>query len=160
MYSFSWLYIATFYIIDFNSFWKIHHLRVFPYKCIRTKVDHCMKKSNVNLETSLNKLGSIQVLNAVYQVSTKSANRFQTKRFLKVFPIWVKIVWTNFSPPISRRIYMKFDFDWSSSFWGEDVWKCWRSRNPNDLGQGQGTTLTSGTCMYSFSLQCMPTFTS
>ena len=28
------------------------------------------------------------------------------------------------------------------------------------LDQGQGTTLTSGTCMYTFSVQCMPTSTS
>ena len=56
--------------------------------------------------------------------------------FLKVFTIYgrgghlghvTKTVWTNFRSPILRRLHMKYEFNWPSSFRGEDVWKCWRT---------------------------------
>ena len=27
--------------------------------------------------------------------------------------------------PIPRKLHVKFDFDWPSGFWGEDVWRMW-----------------------------------
>ena len=56
--------------------------------------------------------------------------------FLRVFTIYgrgghlgsvTKIIWTNFRSPILRSLHMKYEFNWPSSFRGEDVWKCWRT---------------------------------
>ena len=50
--------------------------------------------------------------------------------FLKVFTIYRHgghlghVTWTfytNFRSPFLRMLYMKFDFDWPSSFRGEDI---------------------------------------
>ena len=50
--------------------------------------------------------------------------------FLKVFTIYGhgrqvgNVTWTiyvNFCSPFPRRLHIKFDFDWPSSFSGEDV---------------------------------------
>ena len=32
-------------------------------------------------------------------------------------------IWINVCSPIPWRLHMKFDFDWPSGFWGEDVWR-------------------------------------
>ena len=56
--------------------------------------------------------------------------------FLRVFTIYgrgghlghvTKTIWTNFRSPILRSLHMKYEFNWPSSFRGEDVWKCWRT---------------------------------
>ena len=56
--------------------------------------------------------------------------------FLRVFTIYgrgghlgevTKTNWTNFRSPILRSLHMKYEFNWPSSFRGEDVWKCWRT---------------------------------
>ena len=36
-------------------------------------------------------------------------------------------IWTNFRFPILRSLHMKYEFNWPSSYGGEDVWKCWRT---------------------------------
>ena len=35
------------------------------------------------------------------------------------------LIWTNFCSPITRSLHIKYEFNWPSSFRGEDVWKCW-----------------------------------
>ena len=54
--------------------------------------------------------------------------------FLRVFTIYgrgghlghvTKTIWTNLRYPILRSLHMKYEFNWPSSFRGEDVWKCW-----------------------------------
>ena len=56
--------------------------------------------------------------------------------FLRVFTIYgrgghlghvTKTIWTNFPSPILRSLHMKYEFNWPSSFRGEDVWKCWQT---------------------------------
>ena len=56
--------------------------------------------------------------------------------FLRVFTIYgrgghlghaTKTILTNFRSPILRSLQMKYEFNWPSSFRGEDVWKCWRT---------------------------------
>ena len=53
--------------------------------------------------------------------------------FLRVFTIYghgghlghvTKTIRTNFRSPILRSLHMKYDFNWPSSFRGEDVRKC------------------------------------
>ena len=69
------------------------------------------------------------------------------RRFLMFFTIYglgghlgnvTTIIWTNFCSPISRRIYMKFYFNWPSDFENVDKDKTWVT-----LDQGQRMTLTS-----------------
>ena len=64
--------------------------------------------------------------------------------FLRVFTIYgrgghlghvTKTIWTNFRSPILRSLHMKYEFNWPSSFRGEDVWKCWRT---TDDGRTEG----------------------
>ena len=43
MYLFSWLYLPTLTIIDYNSFWNIHCFTCFPYKSIRDHIWPCRK---------------------------------------------------------------------------------------------------------------------
>ena len=38
-----------------------------------------------------------------------------------------KTIWTNFRSPILGSLHMKYEFNWPSSFRGEDVWKWWRT---------------------------------
>ena len=32
-----------------------------------------------------------------------------------------RTIWENFRSPIKLKLHMKFDFDWPSGFWGEDL---------------------------------------
>ena len=43
MYSFSWLHLPTFVIIDYNNFWKIICFNFFPYKWIWDQIWPCRK---------------------------------------------------------------------------------------------------------------------
>ena len=69
--------------------------------------------------------------------------------FLRVFTIYghgghlghvTKTIWTNFRSPILRSLHMKYEFNWPSSFRGEDVWKCWRTTD----GRTDGRTTDAG----------------
>ena len=69
--------------------------------------------------------------------------------FLRVFTIYgrgghlghvTKTIWTNFCSPILRSLHMKYEFNWPSSFRGEDVWKCWRT----DDGRTDGRRTDDG----------------
>ena len=64
--------------------------------------------------------------------------------FLRVFTIYgrgghlghvTKTIWTNFCSPILRSLHMKYEFNWPSSFRGEDVWKCWRTTDGRTYGR-------------------------
>ena len=65
--------------------------------------------------------------------------------FLRVFTIYgrgghlghvTKTIWTNFRSPILRSLHMKYEFNWPSSFRGEDVWKCWRTTDGRTTDAG------------------------
>ena len=65
--------------------------------------------------------------------------------FLRVFTIYgrgghlghvTKTIWTNFRSPILRSVHMKYEFNWPSSFRGEDVWKCWRTTDGRTTDAG------------------------
>ena len=43
MYSFGCTRSTNFYIIDYNSFWKIHCVTFFPYKSVRDQIWPCRK---------------------------------------------------------------------------------------------------------------------
>ena len=43
-----------------------------------------------------------------------------------------KIIWTN----VCSSIYKKFDCDWQSGFWRENIWKCWWTTDGLDI-EGQ-----------------------
>ena len=77
----------------------------------------CYEKKNRSRSTQdhhLGKLGSTRVPDAVYQISTISANRFRRKRFLRFLPyLGVAAIVT----------------DWPSSFWRDDVWRVWTTDN-------------------------------
>ena len=114
------------------------HFTHFPYKSIRDQIWPCPKRNRSRSIQGhhLNKLGSTRAPNAAYQVSRSSAFWFWRRRFFKVFAIYAHgghlghvtcTSWTNFRSSISWSLHMKFDFDWPSGFWGEDVWKCWHT---------------------------------
>ena len=65
--------------------------------------------------------------------------------FLRFFTIYgrgghlghvTKTIWTNFCSPILRSLHMKYEFNWPSSFRGEDVWKCWRTTDGRTTDAG------------------------
>ena len=89
----------------------------------------------------LYKLWWAGVPEAKYQVSWKSVHRFRRRRFLMVLSIFEHggylghvtwIIYINFRSPFPRRLHMKFGFDWSSGFRGEEVWKCGRTTTTTD----------------------------
>ena len=66
--------------------------------------------------------------------------------FLRVFTIYgrgghlghvTNTIWTNFRSPILRSLHMKYEFNWPSSFRGEDVWKCWRTTDRRRTDDGR-----------------------
>ena len=70
------------------------------------------------------------VSDASFQALLKSAHRFQRRNYFKVFTInghgghlghvtWT--IYTNFNFHFLRILHMKFGFDWSIGFRGEDV---------------------------------------
>ena len=68
--------------------------------------------------------------------------------FFRVFTIYgrgghlghvTKIIWTNFRSPTLRSLHMKYEFNWPSSFRGEDVWKCWRTTDDGRTTDGRRT---------------------
>ena len=74
---------------------------------------------------------------ATYQVSWKSARRFQRRRFLKGFNIYgrgghlghvTQMPRTNFCSLYPRRHHIKFGFDRPSGFREEDICNCGRRR--------------------------------
>ena len=58
-----------------------------------------------------------------------------------------EIVYINFRSPFPRRLHMKFGFDWSSGFRGEDVWKMWTDDDNGPCSpcepEGSGVSLTA-----------------
>ena len=73
----------------------------------------------------LNKLGSTQSHNAIYQVSRQSTQGFRRRRIVKVFTIYghcghpgqeTWTIWTNFQSTTARMLYMKFDWNWPNDF--------------------------------------------
>ena len=133
---------TNFQFIDFNSFYKIYCLSIFPHKSIREQIWPCLKVGQGQPRTIiwtnfvgltqdhyLNKLCRAQVPNAVYHVSKSSATWFRIRRFLKSFHIWAwqpswwcnQDLWINFHSAIPRSLQMKFGSDWPSGY----VWKWW-----------------------------------
>ena len=73
---------TTFYIIDYNYFWKIHCFNFFPYKSIGNQIWHCRKIGQDQPRGIIwNKLGSTRVLDAAFQVSSSSAFWFREEDF-------------------------------------------------------------------------------
>ena len=118
-------------MIDYNGFWKVYCVTFFPYKSVRNQ--NLTLSSNRSRSTQghhFNKYDSTAASDATYyQLSRSSAFWFQKRRFFKVFIIYGHVghlghvtwtIWTNFNSPIPWRLHKKFDFDWSSGFWGED----------------------------------------
>ena len=114
-----------------NSFWKIHCFAFFPYKSIREQIWHCRKISQgqprVIIWTKL-----VVLEHPMLHTKFKGHRPFGSREedFLRFIPYmgmatilghvtWT--VWTNFRSPFRWRLHMKFDFDWPSGFWGEDV---------------------------------------
>ena len=73
--------------------------------------------------------------------------------FLRVFTIYgrgghlghvTKTIWTNFRSPILRSLHMKYEFNWPSSFRGEDVWKCWQTTDDGRRTTDDGRTTDAG----------------
>ena len=121
-----------------------HHFTFFPYKSIRDQIWPCRKigqgQPRVIIWTNLVILEHpILHTNSRKIPFASSAFWFQRRLFFKVFTIYghgghlchvTRTVWTNFRspphpppPPIPWRFHMKFNFDWPSGFWGEDVLK-------------------------------------
>ena len=67
---------------------------------------------------------------------------FGEEIFWRVFTIYGRgghlghvTIWTNFRSPILRSLHMKYEFNWPSSYRGEDVWKCWRTTDKRTDGR-------------------------
>ena len=63
--------------------------------------------------------------------------------FLRVFTIYghgghldhvTQMPWINFPSPDPWRLYMKFGFNWPSSFGEDDLWKWWTDEQRTDDG--------------------------
>ena len=110
--------IYQFLFIDFNSFWVIHHLSAFLYKCIRTQSwplhEKVYSQPWVIISTKL-----------VVRKCTMLYTKFQwhrpisSKEDLKDFTIYghgghlghvTRFIWTHFRSPIQRKTYVKFDW--------------------------------------------------
>ena len=112
------MFEGFYHIWAWKSSWSSQHHMEAPYEIwFQTIWCFVMKKKNRSRSTQdhhLGKLGSTRVPDAVYQISTISANRFRRKRFLRILPyLGVAAIVT----------------DWSSSFWRDDVWRVWTTDN-------------------------------
>ena len=112
-------------IIDYNSFWKIHCFTFFPYKSIRDQIWPCRKigqgQPRIIIWTNLAVL-ELPKLYTKFKDHQPFGSREEDLRFLPYI-----------RSPIPWRHHMKFDFDWPSGFWGEDVWRVWMT-NDDDRG--------------------------
>ena len=104
-----------------------------PYKCIGKQTWSHPKKSNVNVQQLFRNFGSPLVPDDLCQDSAPRHPRFWRRRFLKVFTIyehgrhlgqWAATILAIFHSPNLRRLHMKFEQNWLSSFRGEVVGKC------------------------------------
>ena len=123
-------FCCKFQIRDYNSFWKIHRFTFFPYKSIRDQIWFCRKigqdQLSVIIWTNLKELEHWCYIPAFKVIGLLVPE----KKIFKVFTLYglgghlshaTWTVWTNFRSPIPWRLHMKFDFDWPSGCWGEDV---------------------------------------
>ena len=128
---------------NFNCFYKIYYLSIFPYKSIRGQIWPCHR-------------GFVgpRVPNA--HIKFQGHQPLHLGDFYRVFyhmgmvadlVIWPGPFWTNFRSPIPVRLHMKFGFDWPNGSW--DVQrvstKDERRWQMNDVGLIQQLTGLQGT---------------
>ena len=126
-------YIYHLLIIDFNSFWVIHHWSVFPHKCIRNQSWLLHKKMKgqprVIIWRNLVVL-ECPVLYIMFQPHLPDNSKEED--FLRFLPymgmVAILVMWPAgsfeqiFIPPFEGGSTWNLT-DWPSGFWG-DVWKC------------------------------------
>ena len=121
-------------VFGFISIQKNQLLKKIPFKCIRKQIWpwRLVGQGQPRIIIWTNLVGP-HIPNATYQVPRSLASWFWRRRFLKDLIIYgcgrhvTRTIWTNFRSRVLRSLHMKFVFNWSSGFRGEDVWKCWRT---------------------------------
>ena len=136
---------TNFQFIDFNSFYKIYLLSIFPYKGIREQSWSCCEAGQ----------GQHMIIiwtNFKGPMSLMLYTKFKGHRlvgfgkdFWRVFTIYghgghlghmTRIIWTNFHSPIPLRLHINFGFDWRVI--SEEMFK--------NGGHGDGRTTEA--CLY------------
>ena len=127
MYLFSFLHLTNF---DTKLVTKVSEkFIVLPFSVQKHKrqYDLAVKKLTVNAGSSFEQTWEYSSTQC-YIPSVNNIGHCVPKK--KIFTIYghggylghvTRIFWANFRSPISRRLHVKFDSDWPSSFW-EDVW--------------------------------------
>ena len=120
---------------SFEYSWvKIYKTSIKSYFLAFSHFWSCRNKGQDTLGLCLNNFGVTQVLDATYHISTPSVHWFQ-RRILKLFiNYWHSryvghvrwTIWTNFCSLSPTQLYIKFDYNWPSSFW--DIWNCHTKR--------------------------------
>ena len=123
---------------------KINFSEIFPFKCIRKQIWpwRLVGQGQPRIIIWTNLVGPTSPM-----LHTKSQGHRPSgsgeEDFQMVFTLHghgghlghvPRIIWTNFRSPILRSLHMKFEFNWSSGFRGENVWKCWRRTDEGVTG--------------------------
>ena len=142
MYAFQLTASTNCYIIDHNTFWKIHCFNFFSIQKHSGPNLTCRKIGH-GQGHHLSTLGSTRVLDAAYQVSRSCALRFLRRRLLKVFNEAPNEIWLQSALWLLRKRNFKI-------------------LNLRNSDQGQWMTLTFGIhkASYSFSILHLSTLIS
>ena len=113
-----------------KSLWSLI-LYIFPYKSLRDQIWPSRKIGHGQPRVT-NWANLVVLEHPMMHIKVQGLRHFGSgeEDFFKFCIIYehgghfghvTRTIWTNFCSPIPLKLHMKFDFDWPSGFWGEDL---------------------------------------